>query len=106
MMASISQQELVQLSLDVRFLLHFSIIFRSLFGTAVSSARTCWYPLGRITSQLQYSAIQPLLTRFLVITIVWGGLVVFVLVVFWFGVVFFFSFKVLPWKAATLYKNI
>lgn len=36
-----------------------------------------------------------------------GELVVFVLVVSCFGIVFFFfSFKVLLWKAATLYKNV
>lgn len=37
---------------------HFLIIFRNILGTAGSSAgssaRRCWYPLGRKTSQLQH----------------------------------------------------
>lgn len=73
---------------------HFPVIFRSMPGTAVSSARTCWYPLGRITSPLQYFVTQPLLIMFLVTTMVWGG-VGGVLVVFCFGVLWGFFYLLL-----------
>lgn len=80
-----------------------------ILGTAVSSASTCWYPLGRKTSQLQCFVTQPLLTMILVTTIVWGGVggAWFGCFLVWGCLVFFtFVIKVLPQKAVMLYKNI
>lgn len=75
----------------------FSMIFRSMRGTAVSSARTRWPPLGR-TSQVQYFVTQPLLTTFFVTTIVWGGVGGACFGCFFLLGLIFFSFltKVLP----------